>query len=62
MYYICHPISKLYFVCTTWYIKLHERDGLWMQRCSYMIKQLHTVDKGWFFSLGVGLGTNNFSP
>jgi hypothetical protein len=40
------------------------RNGLqiWTVTANTLNKQPRTTDKGWYFSLGVGLGANNLSP
>jgi hypothetical protein len=52
-------------VTTAWRVlrlRMEETPSVWRVTASMLNKQSRTADKGWFSSLGVGLGANNTSP
>jgi hypothetical protein len=52
-------------VTTAWRVlrlRIEERPPIWRVAANILKKQSRTADKGWFSSLGVGLGANNTSP
>ena len=55
----CH--DKWVPVTTAWRVRLRMEEGppIWRVAVNILNKQSRTADKGWSYSLGVGLGSNN---